>query len=85
MIVKFFCYNKINGNIILLLPDSPDNVNFDDVRGDIIHKGKTRAGGINWDNVDWESSSTGFELDETHKWSYDSNTGDFIDLGVDDD
>ena len=81
MLVKWFCYDINSGDIILMLPDVPDNTNFDDVRGDVIFNGTKYLGGVNWDNVDWEYNSSGVELDDMHNWNFNSTTSDLTDLG----
>ena len=81
MLVKFFLYEKQSGEIFLMLPDVPTNADYLDT-GEIWHGGSKRASGIKWNNVGVWENDEGVELDETHLYTYDADSNEITDNGV---
>ena len=70
MIMKFFLYEKIDKNVFCLLPDLPDNYEEMEETGEVFYKGREKASGIKWENVNWFYNSSGFEVPDFEELKY---------------
>jgi len=78
MTVKFFLYEKNNGIIFCQLPKMPDNNDFE-ITGDIIFNNNYICRGVHWENVDWEYSNDGIELEEIiFKYKYNLESKEIV-------
>lgn len=77
MDIRFFIYRKDTGEVVLGLPNLPENNDFENPRGDIWYEKKKVLGGVNWDVCDWEYSATPIDIDfEIGKYLYDPITNE---------